>query len=38
MTEAGSEGVILRDPTSFYESGYSSGYYKHKVIHYMVIL
>ena len=31
VVDLGGEGVILRDPTSSYESGRSNGFLKHKV-------
>lgn len=31
VMDRGGEGIILRDPTSLYEPGRSSGYLKHKV-------
>ena len=31
IIDGGGEGIILRDPLSYYQSGRSSGYLKHKV-------
>lgn len=32
IMDQGGEGIILRDPSSAYQSGRSSGYLKHKVL------